>query len=144
MYFTSQEKTPLSRKVNYMDSFKRNYIHFSILFFLLIMFIIFLFKGDSHGQELMIKAPIAQGVSKGHTVTLTWKYSKPQPLKFQFVFRQIGCVGKFVQRAQLSPTTSIWIDSSVATKTTYCYCLTAQGTSKVISSPSNVVKTTVP
>jgi fibronectin type 3 domain-containing protein len=78
-----------------------------------------------------------------HTVTLTWQLS-PTQAKWQSIYRQIGCTGAYVKRAQVSNTTVEWVDTTVKNGKTYCYYVTMTDEEKVMSQPSNVVQVEIP
>ena len=81
-----------------------------------------------------------------HTVTLSWQLSPDQTLR-QNIYRQNGCTGAFVKRAQVSNTTVEWTDTEtdgIKNGKTYCYYVTATYSDKVLSGPSNIAEVTIP
>jgi fibronectin type 3 domain-containing protein len=64
--------------------------------------------------------------------------------KYQSVWRQEGCTGAYVRRAEVSSTENMWTDEHVKDGTTYCYYVTVTDRDKNTSGSSNIVTVTIP
>lgn len=75
-------------------------------------------------------------------ITLTWHVTTSPSSTAQRIFRQIGCTGAWVQRAQVNPAVTTWDDTATKKGTTYCYYVEAVFPKQVVSGHSNTTQAT--
>ncbi|HET6208486.1 MAG TPA: choice-of-anchor D domain-containing protein, partial [Terracidiphilus sp.] len=86
------------------------------------------------------------GTAVQHKVTLTWKAptNSPQPVTGYNIYRATGSSTSYQLVYGLNTAQTTYVDSTVASKTTYSYYVTSVDAADVESVPSNHVTVTVP
>lgn len=84
-----------------------------------------------------------------HTVNLTWIPSVSPSLKYQELWRGVGCqpdcsACTFDKRKKLPVTATNWIDANVKNGETYCYYVTVTDKTGKMSDPSNIAQAVIP
>lgn len=86
---------------------------------------------------------LVSSLALAHTVELDWSPVPPGCIR-QAIWRQIGCQGTFVRRAQALPAVETWIDNAAVNGKTYCYYIEFVFADGVKSQFSTTASATIP